>query len=96
MNLRYPNITGKTPLEQISQLRSFLYQLVDQLNVWENGGLTIVQQNGATGAQTPGGTAQVSPQGSTPMSTLAFWWKGQLIRVTILESIGMTRQRILL
>lgn len=69
MNLRYPNITGKTPLEQISQLRSFLYQLVDQLNVGESGGLTIVQQNGATGAQTPGGTAQVSPQGSTPMST---------------------------
>ena len=30
--IRYPNITGRTPEEQISQLKSYLYQLVDQLN----------------------------------------------------------------
>ncbi|MGM9550232.1 MAG: hypothetical protein ACI3V5_10385 [Faecousia sp.] len=32
MNIRYPNITGKTPEEQLSQMRSYLHQLVDQLN----------------------------------------------------------------
>ena len=31
-NLRYPNITGATEREQLSQIKSFLYQLVDQLN----------------------------------------------------------------
>lgn len=30
--IRYPNITGRTPEEQIAQLKSYLYQLVDQLN----------------------------------------------------------------
>ena len=31
-NLRYPNITGRTPEEQIDQLKRYLYQLIDQLN----------------------------------------------------------------
>ena len=30
--IRYPNITGKTPEEQLAQLKGYLYQLVDQLN----------------------------------------------------------------
>ena len=30
--IRYPNITGKTPEEQIAQMKSYLHQLVDQLN----------------------------------------------------------------
>lgn len=30
--IRYPNITGKTPEEQLTQLKGYLYQLVDQLN----------------------------------------------------------------
>lgn len=32
MNIRYPNITGVTPEEQVAQMRSYLHQLVDQLN----------------------------------------------------------------
>jgi hypothetical protein len=32
MNFRYPNITGRNETEQIAQIRSFLHQLVDQLN----------------------------------------------------------------
>lgn len=31
MELRLPNITGATEREQLSQIRSYLYQLVDQL-----------------------------------------------------------------
>ena len=32
MDLRYPNITGKTDAEQLGQVKSYLHQLVDQLN----------------------------------------------------------------
>ena len=32
MKIRYPNITGFSEKEQIKQIRSFLHQLVDQLN----------------------------------------------------------------
>ena len=31
-NIRYPNITGKTPEEKIQQMESYMRQLVDQLN----------------------------------------------------------------
>ena len=31
-NIRYPNITGVKPEEQIMQIKSYLYQLVEQLN----------------------------------------------------------------
>lgn len=32
MNLQYPSITATTPQGQVEQLKSYLYQLVDQLN----------------------------------------------------------------
>lgn len=32
MNIRFPNITGVKPEEQILQIKSYLYQLVEQLN----------------------------------------------------------------
>jgi hypothetical protein len=32
MNIRYPNITGLSEKEQLTQIKSFLHQLVDQLN----------------------------------------------------------------
>ena len=32
VNLRYPNITAVQPNEQLSQIKSYLHQLVDQLN----------------------------------------------------------------
>lgn len=32
MNIRFPNITGVTAQEQIAQIKSYLYQLVEQLN----------------------------------------------------------------
>lgn len=32
VNLRYPNITGLSEKEQLAQIKSYLYQLVDQLN----------------------------------------------------------------
>ena len=32
VNIRYPNITGRNEKEQIAQIRSYLHQMVDQLN----------------------------------------------------------------
>ena len=32
VNLRYPNITGRTEKEQITQIKSYLHQLVDHMN----------------------------------------------------------------
>lgn len=32
MNFRYPNITGTSEKEQLVQIKSFLHQLVDNLN----------------------------------------------------------------
>ena len=32
MGYRYPNITGEDPRKQLEQLKSYLFQLVDQLN----------------------------------------------------------------
>ena len=32
MNIRYPNITSRLEGEQIAQIKSYLHQLVDQLN----------------------------------------------------------------
>ena len=32
VNIRFPNITGKTEAEQIVQIKSYLHQLVEQLN----------------------------------------------------------------
>lgn len=32
-DIRYPNITGATEAEQLQQVRSYLYQMVDQLNI---------------------------------------------------------------
>ena len=32
VNLRYPSITGSTEKEQLTQIKSYLHQLVEQLN----------------------------------------------------------------
>ena len=32
MGLRYPNITGEDPRKQLEQMKSYLFQLVDQQN----------------------------------------------------------------
>jgi hypothetical protein len=32
VNIRFPNINGASEAEQLSQIKSYLYQLVEQLN----------------------------------------------------------------
>lgn len=44
IELRLPNITGLTEKEQLSQIRSYLYQLIPQLQ-WELDNLTKAERN---------------------------------------------------
>ena len=48
VDIRYPNISGLSEKEQISQIKSYLHQLVDQLNyafpTLGNGGSTYEVQ----------------------------------------------------
>lgn len=47
-NIRFPNINGKTEAEQLSQVKSYLHQLVDQLN-WALS--TVKSDNSNTAVQ---------------------------------------------
>ena len=53
MNIRFPNITGVKPEEQILQIKSYLYQLVEQLN-W------MLPSMEAISGQTSASTANLS------------------------------------
>ena len=55
LNIRYPNITGKNEAEQLIQVKSYLHQLVEQLN-WALGAIETGKTQEASGSlQTAGG-----------------------------------------
>jgi hypothetical protein len=52
VNFRYPNITGVSDREQLAQIKSYLHQLVEQLNYafstigsWEDSAVTNTGQS---------------------------------------------------
>lgn len=45
MNFRYPSITGSSEKEQLAQMRSYLHQLVDQLNYAFSVGTGITEED---------------------------------------------------
>ena len=47
MDLRYPNITGATEKEQLSQVKTYLHHLVDQLN-WALNTVETAQSGSAS------------------------------------------------
>lgn len=51
INLRYPNITGLSEREQLSQMKSYLHQLVEQLNY----ALPLSASEGASSVNVQGG-----------------------------------------
>lgn len=51
MNFRYPNITSAKEREQLNQIKSYLHQLVDQLNVMQATGGTSSQSYEVQGEQ---------------------------------------------
>ena len=52
MNIRFPNITAETEKEQITQIKSYLHQLVEQLN-WVLG---VLETNIGSASGTPTGS----------------------------------------
>jgi hypothetical protein len=52
INLRFPNITGGTEAEQLNQIKSYLHQLVQQLN-WALPNLGTSTASEPAGMQTP-------------------------------------------
>ena len=52
MNIRFPNITGKTEAEQLAQIRSYLHQLVQQLN-WMLSSNVSAPGSESSGASSP-------------------------------------------
>ena len=58
VNIRYPNITGFSDKEQLGQIKSYLHQLVEQLNY----ALTTIGSGDGTGQST--NTNETKPTGT--------------------------------
>lgn len=70
-NLRFPNISGKTPGEQLQQIRSYLYQLVQELNfLFNSGGGNAIAESTTAGEDLSGGGGGLTP-GSVTTEYLA-------------------------
>lgn len=67
INIRLPNITGKTDAEQLSQIKSYLYQFAEQLQ-WA---LSTVETSSNTGSGTSAGktTSGSASKKEDPVST---------------------------
>ena len=65
MNIRYPNITGATPEEQIAQLKGYLYQLVEQLNIESEAGAAAktVAAHTTKDTKSDSGSLEITPVG---------------------------------
>lgn len=72
---RYPNITGATEKEQLHQLKSYLYQLVEQLN-----NTTEVSLPSRSGLQTGTATASASGEKQTDPAADFAALKGLIIK----------------
>lgn len=73
IGFRYPNITGATEKEQLHQLKSYLYQLVEQLN---NTALETPTKTGSFAATTAAKTGSVAERASDDFAAL----KGLIIK----------------
>ncbi len=74
MNIRYPNITNASPTEQLMQIKSYLYQLVEQLNMETQNTVPEEQQIDASTKSAIAKTSILpdkssSGQNATPIST---------------------------
>ena len=65
MNIRYPNITGATEREQLFQMKSYLRQLVDQLN--------YEMQTQSQDKPTATGSGADGKNGKTPQKGVDYW-----------------------
>lgn len=70
MNIQYPSITDGTPLEQMQQIRSYLFQLVEQLNMESDTEEMKKSEKSLFGTRSAAGTdPDTATQNPTPAST---------------------------
>ena len=65
VDIRQPNITGKTEQEQLAQIKSYLYQFAGQLQ-WA---LNNIESGGSTTEVTKGSSSAVTESNESPAST---------------------------
>ena len=75
INIRFPNITGNTEAEQLTQVKSYLHQLAEQLN-WALS--TIESGNGSANASAVA-TAQKGGAGNAQENEVSFYELKSLI-----------------
>lgn len=71
MNIQYPKIDGGTPAQQLTQIRSYLYQLVQQLNMEAEtaAGKTVAGTAAAASGNLPAAADNAGTQAPGPQST---------------------------
>ena len=63
MKLQYPNITAGAPAEQIEQIKRYLYQLVEQMNVQDNQLVSVASAAPVAAKSAKSATEDMSPVG---------------------------------
>ena len=82
INIRYPNITGNSDREQIAQIKSYLHQLVEQLNY----AFSTIGSNGDS-------TANYSGQGSQSYDELKSFVTQEIQKInTRIAQMGFTEE----
>lgn len=74
-NIRFPNITGKTEAEQLIQVKSYLHQLVEQLN-WA---LSTIEAGGSSTAANAADTQTRTGAGTSYEDAVSFYELKSLI-----------------
>lgn len=69
INIRFPNITGKTEAEQLVQVRSYLHQLAEQLN-WA---LSTIESGGTGSSSSKETVTQAGGPGTSMEDSVSFY-----------------------
>ena len=70
IDIRLPNINGKTDSEQLAQIRSYLYQFASQLQ-WALGAVEAGNGSNATSQNNTSGVSKKEDPASNPESIFA-------------------------
>lgn len=91
MSLRYPNITGRTEQEQLSQVNSYLRQMVDQLNfaLQNQGGGQSTVASGKDGKDGRNGI-----DGKTPKKGVDYWTAEDVKQIVDAAVEGVLKEKV--
>lgn len=87
VNFRYPNITGRTEREQLDQMKSYLHQMVEQLNFAMQG------QGGTRQAGTDGRDGRAGKDGKTPQRGVDYWTEEDVQIIVNAAILGVLKEK---